>query len=113
MTAQQRDEQLQQIELDIEEHASKITALSGNIAARQGVPDLTFSFNLNQLRLTLIDNVQNYKGVTIGAQDLSVAVSMFDTTNKYNAKAVALDVNLQDLGLWVVQKSPTSGEIDH
>ena len=51
--------------------------------------------------------------MTIGAQDLSVAVNMFDGTNKYNAKALDLHVNLQDLGLWVVQKSTTSGEIDH
>ena len=42
-----------------------MTAITGNSVERANVPDVTFSFCLNQSSLTLVNNMQEYKGVTL------------------------------------------------
>jgi hypothetical protein len=64
-TEKQKNEEMRKIELEIQEHANKITAISGNSEDRANVPDMTVSFTLNQSSLTLVNNIQEYKGVTL------------------------------------------------
>ena len=47
VTEEEKGDQLLRIEQEIQEHASKMTAISGNQIARKNVPDITFDFSLH------------------------------------------------------------------
>ena len=68
---------------------------------------------LNQINLTLVNDFKEYKGVTLSARDFKIGMRSFDGTNKYNAYATKLDVDLQTYGLWCVHKNQQSGLVDH
>ena len=48
-------------------------SVSGNVAARANVPDLTFNLDLGQINLTLVNDVAEFKGVSLSATDFKVA----------------------------------------
>lgn len=75
------------------------------------MPDLTFDLQLNTINLTLVNNFQEFKGVTLAARDFKVGVKTYDGTNKYNAYTTKLSVDLQTYGLNVVHKDPQTAEI--
>lgn len=75
------------------------------------MPDLTFDLQLNKINLTLVNNFQEFKGVTLAARDFKVGVKTYDGTNKYNAYTTKLSVDLQTYGLNVVHKDPQTAEI--
>ena len=80
---------------------------------RKNIPDLSFEFALNQINLTLINDISDYKGVTLSAHELTVKLNKYDATNKFNPKSIDIDISLQNYGLWVVQKCEDTGEIDY
>ena len=55
--------------------------------------------------MTLINDISDYKGVTLTAQDLCLRLNKYDGTNKFTAKTIDIDLALQDFGLWVVYKN--------
>ena len=101
------------IEKDIQEHATKMTLVSGNHLQRKNIPDLSFEFELNSINLTLINDISDYKGITLSAQKLALNLKKYDSTNKYNPKSIELDISLLNYGLWVVQKTQNTREIDY
>lgn len=112
-SAAEQQEQMALIEKEIQEHASKMTLLAGSQFQRKNIPDVSFEFALNSINLTLINDFTDYKGVTLAAQNLSLNLNKYDTTNKYNPKSIEIDIALQNYGLWVVYKKPNSREIDY
>ena len=80
---------------------------------RKNIPDLSFEFALNQINLTLINDISDYKGVTLSAHELTVKLNKYDATNKFNPKSIDIDISLQNYGLWVVQKCEETGAIDY
>ena len=87
------------------ETSEKMDLVSGNQVTRANIPDVSFELVLNAINLTLIDDIEHYKGVTLSAHDLFVKLNKYDTTNKYNPKSIDIDIALQNYGIWVVQKS--------
>ena len=77
-------------------------SVSGNVPARANVPDLTFNLKLDQINLTLVNDIDDYKGVTLSASDLKVKYCQFDGTNKYQPKVSAIDLDLESYGVTVV-----------
>ena len=65
------------------------------------------------MNLTLVNDIHDYAGVTLQAQDFYVKVNKYDETNKYNSKTIDIDVILENYGLWVVYKNEESNEIDY
>ena len=104
--------QLADIEREIQEAQSKREAVKGNQIGRKDVPDLTFNLKLDQINLTLVNDLREYKGVTLFSRDFAIQMNQYDGTNKYNAYASKMTVDLKDYGLWVVQKNQQSGQID-
>ena len=93
------------------EQQSKRAAVAGNMIGRKNVPDLTFDLQLNQINLTLVNNIEEFKGVTLEARNFKVSLKNYDGTNKYNAYTTQLDVVLPTYGLNVVHKDPQTAEI--
>lgn len=71
---QEKEAQLQQIEKEIQEHANAMSAISGSNPSRQNIPDVTFNFELGMFSLTLVNDINDYRGVTLSAQGLNVGV---------------------------------------
>lgn len=65
---------------------------------------MTLDFVLNKLNLTLVNDMNDYNGVTLSATDFNLKMNMYDGTNKYNENTLNLDVNLTNYGLWVVSR---------
>jgi len=74
---------------------------------------MNFNFTLNQTSLTLVNNLTDFKGVTLQTQDLKVSLKMYDGTNKYNKKTLDADLMLMTYGLWVNFKDESTGQIDY
>ena len=58
------------------------------------MPDLTFNLKLDQINLTLVNDLREYKGVKLASRDFAVQINQYDGTNKYNAYATKMTVDL-------------------
>ena len=100
-TEEQKRQEFEKIEREIQDHANKLTAISGNSAERANIPDITFEFTLDQSSLTLVNNMQEYKGVTLQTQEFRIGLNMYDGTNKFNKKTMDVNLSLMNYSLWV------------
>ena len=62
---EERNAAMNRIEREIEEHAQKMSRISGNSLDRENVPDMQVSFTLKKTRFTIVNNMEEYKGVTL------------------------------------------------
>lgn len=67
-------EQLRQIEQEIEERTASMNAWTGDTAARGNVPNMVFNLHLGRQNLTVVDDLQSYKGVTLSVNDVMVCM---------------------------------------
>lgn len=112
-TEEQKRQDLEKIEREIQDHANKLTSISGNSAERANIPDITFAFTLDQSNLTLVNNMQEYKGVTLQTREFKIGVNMYDVTNKYNKKSMDVNLSLMDYSLWVNYMDEVAGYVDY
>jgi len=66
----------------------------GNKEGRKNIPDITFEFALEKVELTLVNDIQEHRGVTLCAEKLSVIFTTFDGTNKYNKRTIDMNIGL-------------------
>lgn len=111
-TEEQKEFDYKQIEREINEHADKITAIKGNSIDRANIPDISLAFMLDQTSFTLVNNMEEYKGVTLQTQELKVFINQYDGENKYNKKTIDVDLSLQRYGIWVNYMDEVNKEID-
>ena len=67
---------------------------------------------MKELKLTLIDNVDDYKGLMLYSKQIEVDVRLFDASNKYNTRSMELAFSNESYGVFVVEKNQETRRID-
>ena len=110
------DEQQSQFLDDIEHEAAALVedwaAVQGHVAARKQIPNIAVRFEMKELKLTLLDNVDDYKGLMLYSKQIEVDVRLFDASNKYNKRSMELVFDNESYGVFVVEKNQATRRID-
>lgn len=110
---EEKNAEMNKIEREIEEHAQKMAAIFGNSIERANIPDISVDFTLNQTSFTLVNNMQDYKGVTLQTQELKVGVNQYDGTNKYNKFSMDVNISLLSYGISGNFMDKTKGIVEY
>jgi hypothetical protein len=81
------DESLKLDEQMSHEHAEKM----------KSVPKFKFNFTLGELSVTLLHDFDN--GISLYNKRFEIDVMLFDTTNKYNARSIEINLKNEAFGL--------------
>lgn len=60
---------------------------------------------MKELKLTLITDVEDYKGLMISSKSIIVDLLLYDETNKYNKRSMELSFKNESYGVEVVEKN--------
>ena len=79
--------------------------IQGNIKERSSIPNIVLSFRMKELKLTLITDVEEYKGLMLSSKNIVVDLFMYDSSNKYNKRSMELSFKNESYGVEVVEKN--------
>ena len=88
------------------------TNIQGNIVERRQIPNIVLKFKMNELKLTLLSNVDDYKGLMLQSRNIQVDLLLYDSSNKYNKRSMELSFKNASYGVWVVEKNHETRRIE-
>ena len=116
-SSKEQEEMKQKQFLDsMEENSAKMVEewnqIQGNIAERTAIPNIVLSFRMKELKLTLITDVEVYKGLMLSSKSIVVDLYMYDSTNKYNKRSMELSFKNESYGVDVVEKNQKTNLVE-
>ena len=67
---------------------------------------------MKELKLTLINNVEDYKGLMLQSRNIAIDLNLYDSSNKYNKRSMEMEFKNESYGVWVVEKNQESRRIE-
>ena len=88
------------------------TKIQGDVVERKQIPNIVLKFKMNELKLTLINNVETYKGLMLQSRNIQVDLVLYDSSNKYNKRSMEMSFRNASYGVWVVEKNQETRRIE-
>ena len=67
---------------------------------------------MKELKLTLITDVEEYKGLMLNSKNIVVDFYQYDASNKYNSRSIELSFKNESYGVEVVEKNQMSKRVE-
>ena len=103
---------LEEMENDAAELVSEWTSIQGNVKERKQIPNIVVRFAMKELKLTFINNVDDYNGLMLYSRQIAVNLCLFDSSNKYNKRSMELEFNNESYGVFCVEKNQETRRIE-
>ena len=87
--------------------------MSGDAFKMKLIPTVKVVFKLEEFSLTIVNDYNLFQGIQLFSKGISVETRLFDGSNKYNPKTMEVDVEQENLGVWVVERKGSTNEILH